>query len=83
MNLAGFSVNDEDSFQLKMRKWTDTFETGNEIVIDRIHSRQIFGSFGSTTDTVEVINKETGGTLHLGTKPVRLESSRGSFPAPS
>ena len=69
MNLAGFSVNDEDSFQFKMRKWTDTFETGNEIVIDRIHLRQIFGSFGSTTDTIEVLDKEKEGTLHLGTKP--------------
>ena len=69
MNLAGFSVNDEDSFQFKRKKWTDTFETGNEIVIDRIHLRQIFGAFGCTTDTIEVLDKGTGGTLHLGTKP--------------
>ena len=69
MNLAGFSVDDEDSFQFKRRKWTGTFETGNEIVIDRIHLRQIFGAFVSTLDTVEVPDKETGGTLHLGTLP--------------
>ena len=56
MNLAGFSVNDEDSFQLKMRKWTGTFATGND-------------AFVSTLDTVEVLDKETGGTLHLSTLP--------------
>ena len=56
VNLAGFSVNDEDSFQLKRRKWTGTFTTGND-------------AFVSTLDTVEVLDKETGGTLHLSTLP--------------
>ena len=43
--------------------------TGSEVVIGRILLRQILGAFGSTADTAEVLDKETGGTLHLGTKP--------------
>ena len=42
---------------------------GNKVVVGRIRLRQILGAFGFTTGTVKVLDKETGGTLHLGTKP--------------